>query len=347
MPEPRRVHPAGVVGYLLGSLALALPLLFGGRRLLRSGPTLLRRSAGLASLLAAAVVLGFAGRVGWIFAEGPPAPLVEAWAPGVTHARVVTDRPGEGPVVLHAVEVDLPVARPAFSLWPTPLTAGGTDFEDRVGRLRVTTGAEALAATGADLVLNASHFGPIYGDLVFWSYPRRGDPVLPMGSLAHGGDAFGVPQPHWPWVRLGPSVAIDAGSPGSAADAADASAAVAFAGRSVLVSGGRPTPRGGHLAGDRYPRCALGLDAAGETLFLVVVDGKHPRRSVGLTLAALADRLVEMGVHDAVELDGGGSAQLTRRLPGGTPVVVNRPSHQKIPGTQRPVGNHLAVRFAG
>ena len=336
--------PAAVVGYLLGSVVLSLPLLLAAWRLLRAGRSQLRRLGAVLALSAAGALLGFAGGVGWTLTERPPAAIAEAWAPGVTHTRVVTDRPGEGPVVMHVVEVNLAVAQPAFELWPTPEASGGTDFEDRVGRLRVTTGTEALRAADADLALNASHFGPIYGDLVFWSYPRRGDPVLPMGALAHGGDAFGVPQPHWPWVRFGPGaeVSIDATSPESAAEAAGVTA---FAGRSVLVAGGRPTPRGGHPAGDRYPRCALGLDATGRTLFLVVVDGKHPGRSVGLTLEALAGRLVELGVHDAVELDGGGSAQLTRRLPGGGVAVVNRPAHQKIPGTERPVANHLLLRW--
>lgn len=320
-----------MIGYAAGSLLLGVLLLAAAWRSCRgagAGAAARRRRLVLLPLLvpASGACFGFAALLlGWI-AAGQPAAAAEVWHPGVSYRRLVSDRPGEGPVVLHAVEVDLAAARPAFSLWPEPLLDGGTDFEDRVGRQLVTTGSDAAGATDADLVLNASHFGPMYGDLLFWSYPRRGDPVLPMGAVETGGEAFGVPVEAWPRVRLGP---------------------VAFAGRSVLVAAGRPTPRDGHLSANRYPRCAIGVDAAGERLFLVVVDGKQPRRSVGLTLAALADRLVTLGAHTAVELDGGGSAQLTRRLPGGAVAVVNSPSHQKLPRWERPVANHLVMRFGG
>ena len=334
-----------MLGYATASVLLAgLLVALAGRT--RRRPGVLPAAAVVGACAAAGTVLGVAGGLLAVVAAGQEAGVVERWGTGVTHRRVATHRPGEGPVVLHAVEVDLAVARPAFSLWPEPVGTGGTAFEDRVGRLPASTGTGAAAATGADLVLNASHFGPIWGDLPFWSYPRRGDPVLPVGRLVQGGRVVGLPQPGWPLLRLGPGPAVELLPEAPPADASPAPG-ISFAGRSVLVAAGQPTPRSGHLADDRYPRAAVGLDAAGETLFLVVVDGKQPRRSVGLTLAALADRLVAMGVHTALELDGGGSAQLTRGTPGGGVEVVNRPTHQKLPGRERPVANHLVIRWGG
>lgn len=348
-----------MLGYLLAALALAVLLAALSGWLLRRGRRGRSRSgvirglvgslsgslsgvlSGILAGAAAGACGGFAVGLLASIASGQPEPAREAWAPGVVWARQVSDRPGEGPVVMHVVEVDLAVARPRFGLWPEPEHEGGTAFENQVGRLFVTTGREAARATGADLVLNASHFGPIYGDLLFFSYPRRGEPVRPVGELVSHGRPAGLPQPTWPMTFFEPGGAVKLGAAAGEARADE----VGFAGRSVLVRDGRATPRGGHLAEIRYPRCALGVDETGGRLWLVVVDGKQPGRSVGLTLAALAERLVELGAHEALELDGGGSAQLTRRGADGHALVVNSPCHQKLPGWERPVANHLVMHF--
>jgi exopolysaccharide biosynthesis protein len=58
----------------------------------------------------------------------------------------------------------------------------------------------------------------------------------------------------------------------------------------------------------RRPRTAFGTFADGRVGW-VVVDGRSTRAR-GATLPALADLLVEMGMVDAVNLDGGGSSTL-------------------------------------
>ncbi|WP_346282781.1 phosphodiester glycosidase family protein [Pseudonocardia sp.] len=56
------------------------------------------------------------------------------------------------------------------------------------------------------------------------------------------------------------------------------------------------------------------------------LDGRQ-RDSVGATLSELATLLREMGVDDAVNLDGGGSSTLVYREPGPDPGrIVNDPS---------------------
>jgi len=57
----------------------------------------------------------------------------------------------------------------------------------------------------------------------------------------------------------------------------------------------------------RYPRAALGI--AGERLLAVACDGRT-HDDAGMTLAELADALLELGATDALNLDGGGSASL-------------------------------------
>ncbi len=83
----------------------------------------------------------------------------------------------------------------------------------------------------------------------------------------------------------------------------------------------------------RQPRTAIGLDATGDVLILVTVDGRRPG-AAGMTGAETADLLAGLGVHDSVMLDGGGSTTMWIEGKG----VVNTPS-----GALRAVGNQLAV----
>lgn len=57
----------------------------------------------------------------------------------------------------------------------------------------------------------------------------------------------------------------------------------------------------------RYPRAALGIDEG--RLVAVACDGRT-RRDSGMTLGELANTMVGLGVTDALNLDGGGSASL-------------------------------------
>ncbi len=61
------------------------------------------------------------------------------------------------------------------------------------------------------------------------------------------------------------------------------------------------------ITAGRYPRAALGID--GERLIAVACDGRT-RRDSGMTLAELADTMVDLGASEALNLDGGGSASL-------------------------------------
>jgi hypothetical protein len=67
------------------------------------------------------------------------------------------------------------------------------------------------------------------------------------------------------------------------------------------------------ITAGRYPRAALGVGA--ERLFAVACDGRSAA-DAGLTLAELAELLVELGAEHALNLDGGGSTSLVcdRRL---------------------------------
>ena len=104
-----------------------------------------------------------------------------------------------------------------------------------------------------------------------------------------------------------------------------------------LIDRGKPMPQPG---GDRHPRTALGLDRSRRWLYLVVVDGRQPGYSVGMTGRELADLMTRIGADRALNLDGGGSSVLLVAAQGDRIDIVNRPSG----GQPRPVPVLLGVR---
>lgn len=63
------------------------------------------------------------------------------------------------------------------------------------------------------------------------------------------------------------------------------------------------------IVGKRHPRTAIGVDAQGN-LIALVVDGRMDSYSVGMTLKELAEELKFHGAVDAMSFDGGGSSTL-------------------------------------
>ncbi len=89
----------------------------------------------------------------------------------------------------------------------------------------------------------------------------------------------------------------------------------------------------------RHPRTAAGVTADGRSLILVVIDGRQPAHSIGVTLPELADIMIGLGAADALNLDGGGSSTFVFRRADGTLLTNQVPG-----GSWRSVGNHLGVR---
>jgi exopolysaccharide biosynthesis protein len=91
---------------------------------------------------------------------------------------------------------------------------------------------------------------------------------------------------------------------------------------------------GEELSRKRHPRTAIGVRADG-FLVLVTVDGRQPKKSVGMTLEELAILMRDFGCVEAMNLDGGGSTTMV--LNGR---VVNNPSDA---AGERPVSDALLV----
>ena len=78
-------------------------------------------------------------------------------------------------------------------------------------------------------------------------------------------------------------------------------------------------------------------------MLLVVVDGRQPNYSEGVTLVELTEIVAGYGGDTALNLDGGGSTALIARGRTGQPIQLNSPIDNRIPGRERPVANHLGI----
>ena len=85
----------------------------------------------------------------------------------------------------------------------------------------------------------------------------------------------------------------------------------------------------------KAPRTALGIMEDGR-LILYTADGRNAAYSAGLSYAQLAQRMLDLGAVQAVNLDGGGSTQMHLVWPGyGKDYTINKPSED------RRCGNYL------
>jgi exopolysaccharide biosynthesis protein len=75
-----------------------------------------------------------------------------------------------------------------------------------------------------------------------------------------------------------------------------------------LVLNGQAQPARVNKSTSRHPRSAVGWND--KEIMFVTVDGRQPRLSNGMTLPELADFLVKLQCTEAMNLDGGGSAEV-------------------------------------
>lgn len=116
----------------------------------------------------------------------------------------------------------------------------------------------------------------------------------------------------------------------------------AIGGISRLVIDGRLAPRSEFArlnhGFSRQPRTAVGI--RGNQVMIVTVDGRQPGISAGMTLEELGQFMLDMGMEQALNFDGGGSTTFVVRQPGDSLVTItNRPSD----GKERLVSNSLQV----
>jgi len=108
----------------------------------------------------------------------------------------------------------------------------------------------------------------------------------------------------------------------------------------IISNGGIVTqhpPMVNEIANTAAPRTAIGITAEGNVIFYTI-DGRQPGHGFGVRLQTLAQRLLELGAVDAINLDGGGSTTMAATYPWQTNFsLVNRPSD----GSARRNGNFI------
>ena len=85
----------------------------------------------------------------------------------------------------------------------------------------------------------------------------------------------------------------------------------------------------------RHPRTVIGVDRRG-AIWLIVIDGRQPAHSVGMTLPDLVRLADRLELRDALNLDGGGSTTMVVKGK-----VINRPSD---PSGPRAVSDAIVVK---
>lgn len=205
----------------------------------------------------------------------------------------------------------------------------------------LTTTTAFRTATGSRLAINANFFGVIGGnnaDIVGLSVSNGVvvSPVRQFGAL---------PDPALVFTQNRVAT-IDYIGVGQLAGVWDAVAGVGPSNTdsdpgTLLITDGTNTGATARVTpATREPRTAVGVNADGTRLYMIVIDGRQSTWSVGVTLAELADLLLEKGVWRAVNLDGGGSSSFVWQNDANT-IITNRPSD----GSMRSVANHLGIKL--
>ena len=306
----------GLVG-LIGAAAIAAALW-------RHRPSRRWRTALLLTLIvvivaAAVTSIGF-GR--WM-ASGDRAPIAASEiSPGITYERLLIDD-----AVGHLMSFDL--ADECLQLITTQVRADAS-----VDAQMTTSWARDQNAVAA---INSNYFFP-YAAGVPWGDPTpiEGGEVNILGTVKQPGhDPISADSEYG---RVRHRVWVDTqGVPGIGLEL-DPDADIAVTGRELILEQGRVV---GHVSED-YARTVVGIAEGTTRMWWLVVDGKRPGYSEGVTFDEAAGFLASIGATDAVAMDGGGSTTMVADDGSGVR-MLNQTINQGIPNRERAIANHLGL----
>jgi hypothetical protein len=270
--------------------------------------------------------------MGYAYIRRPPLQSQDLkWFEGIQYRRTVQSRPR--PMVIHTVVLDLKT--PSLKPFVTPSLP--QDPQNR--HTAAQTASAFLQQYNLQLAINGSFFYHFAEDTP-WNYkPRSGDRVWVMGTAISNGNRYRET------LKGFPSICFTTAQRAHIVDNGQcpANTQQALSGNEIFVRNRKLIQKPSERARDwlkPYPRTAIALDQSGEKLWLLLVDGKQPFYSEGISMPELADIAIALGAETALNLDGGGSVTLAMER-SGRPTVLNAPIHAKIPNWQRPLANHL------
>ncbi len=252
--------------------------------------------------------------------------------PGITYQRMADLNPR--PVMMHIVTIDL--TAPGIKLRVTP-GEPGDDGKD----IPAQTTSEFLQKHQLQLAINGSFFYPCYFNH-FWDFvPQRGDRVNVIGQLMADGILYKEGKPGWGVLCVSESAGVSIAPVDCPPNTREA-----IAGREIIIQNGQPVaiakPEKNSDRHKPFPRTVVATDRLGEKLWFILVDGRQPHYSQGLTLPEVTEILVKMGVDTALNLDGGGSTTLAI-AEGKKTRLLNSPIDARIPMRERAIGNHIGI----
>jgi len=244
--------------------------------------------------------------------------------PCVVYYRKVHNAPRR--FVAHIVTVDISCKN--IDIFITP-----PEKNDKKTPLRARNTLQFAEEFNLQVAINGDGFTPWWSNNIFDFYPHIGDPVSPNGFASSRSKEYGEGK--------GPTLFINSRKEATFGTAYR-KVYNAISGQSWLVKDKTPLE---DLNDTRTaPRTAIGLDGPGKRLIMIVVDGRQPFYSDGVTVQEMADLMIYYGGDNAINLDGGGSSTMVIQDPGsGKFRVMNSPIDNGIPGRQRPVGNHIGI----
>lgn len=247
-------------------------------------------------------------------------------APGITYQRIFLNT--SQPVVFHVARIDLQSG--AIGVLVTP-SLPGTGRQKTQAR----TTSDFLQEFRLQLAVNASFFYPFREEAPWDYFPKAGDRVFAAGQTIAQGQEYAPPVPDHPVI------CFDLQHRGQILETHTCPSGTwnAVAGNFLLLKSGKILPMA-FQDQRRYPRLLAALDRSGDTLWLILSDGKQPGYSRGSTLQESAELAQRLGAETALNLDGGGSTTMVAAISNQSK-VLNAPIHNKIPMTERPVANHL------
>ncbi|EAW37529.1 phosphodiester glycosidase family protein [Lyngbya sp. PCC 8106] len=249
---------------------------------------------------------------------------------GITYQRIRRSKPD--PLMIHIVKIDL--TTPGIELLVTPGEQGEDDQD-----ISAQTTSEFLQKHYLQLAINGSFFHPFYVHNPIDYYPNSGERVNIFGQAISQGKIYSIVNKGWSVLCISPKKKAEIYF-----DTCPKNTLQGIAGNLILIDQGQPIKvKKFSDANQKFPRTAVAIDKTGETLWLILIDGRQSWYSKGVTLATLTNIIQELdGVETALNFDGGGSTTLV--ISEGTDTkVLNAPFHSRIPMRQRPVANHLGI----
>ena len=270
-------------------------------------------------LIVALGVMGFSSIFFWYTHRSIPPDTHRLLYEGIEYIRDVRSEPR--PIIIHVIKIDLDT--PGLSFLVTPSESAVVEAQ---------TTSQFLEAYDLQLAVNGDFYDTRINE-------QLDEPVTPRGLAASHGEIYTQGYiPDWGYNTLYLSAENEASfiPPDTIYNA--------ISGWQMIIQNGVyiPTRNAPYdYIHEPQPRTLFALDETGETLIIIVVDGRQPHYSEGVTLDELGDIALGYLAYNALNMDGGGSSTLVMEGE-----VLNSPIHSRIPGNERPIANHLGIHAA-